>query len=116
MRANCSHVVSATTGQEASDEPRPTSSSRHPVLAIEQRAALGISAVAWHEAQKIMGAPDATVVIAAIPQEGEAIGILGAKREPAALFYARDPRVAASTSISKPSSPSSGADVAAAPT
>jgi replication initiation protein RepC len=38
------------------------------------RAALGISADAWREAQETMGTTDAAVVIAAILQKGEAIG------------------------------------------
>jgi replication initiation protein RepC len=38
------------------------------------RAALGISADAWREAQETMGATDAAVMIAAILQKGEAIG------------------------------------------
>ena len=41
------------------------------------RAALGISADAWREAQETMGAGDAAVMIAAILQKGEAIGSPG---------------------------------------
>jgi replication initiation protein RepC len=41
------------------------------------RAALGISADAWREAQESMGAGDAAVMIAAILQKGEAIGSPG---------------------------------------
>nr|WP_252393886.1 plasmid replication protein RepC [Candidatus Rhodoblastus alkanivorans] len=41
------------------------------------RAALGISADAWREAQETMGAGDAAVIIAAILQKGEAIGSPG---------------------------------------
>ncbi|PPQ38742.1 replication initiation protein RepC [Rhodoblastus acidophilus] len=41
------------------------------------RAALGISADAWREAQETMGIPDAAVMIAAILQKGEAIGSPG---------------------------------------
>ena len=41
------------------------------------RAALGISADAWREAQEAMGAGDAAVMIAAILQKGEAIGSPG---------------------------------------
>ena len=41
------------------------------------RAALGISADAWREAQETMGATDAAVMIAAILQKGEAIGSPG---------------------------------------
>jgi replication initiation protein RepC len=41
------------------------------------RAALGISADAWREAQDAMGAGDAAVMIAAILQKGEAIGSPG---------------------------------------
>jgi replication initiation protein RepC len=41
------------------------------------RAALGISADAWREAQESMGAGDAAVVIAAILQKGEAIASPG---------------------------------------
>ncbi|PPQ34923.1 replication initiation protein RepC [Rhodoblastus acidophilus] len=41
------------------------------------RAALGVSADAWREAQETMGAADAAVVIAAILQKGEAIASPG---------------------------------------
>ena len=41
------------------------------------RAALGISADAWREAQEIMGPGDAAVMIAAILQKGEAISSAG---------------------------------------
>ncbi len=41
------------------------------------RAALGISADAWREAQETMGAGDAAVIIAAILQKGEAISSPG---------------------------------------
>jgi len=41
------------------------------------RAALGVSADAWREAQEAMGATDAAVVIAAILQKGEAIASPG---------------------------------------
>lgn len=41
------------------------------------RAALGISADAWREAQETMGPGDAAVIIAAILQKGEAINSPG---------------------------------------